>query len=82
MRILSKVPDLIIVLWPTCSHKLPCSGHRCCAKELLIKIMGFVNQAGEDKKQIRAHGWVFAAGVLVFFWIIAGTLVALRSGVA
>ena len=52
----------------------------CVFPVLGIKILGFVNQSGNDKKKIALHGLTFAAGVLVSFWALAGVLLALRSG--
>jgi thiol:disulfide interchange protein len=52
----------------------------CVFPVLGIKIMGFVNQSGSDKSKVVQHGLVFAAGVLVSFWALAGALLALRSG--
>ena len=51
----------------------------CVFPVLSIKIMGFVQQSGEDKGKILRHGLIFSAGVLVSFWALAGTLIALRS---
>ncbi len=36
-----------------------------------IKIMGFVQQAGHDRKKIVLHGVIFAAGVIISFWLLA-----------
>ncbi len=52
----------------------------CVFPVLGIKIMGFVNQAGESRGKIVAHGLTFTAGVLISFWTLAGVLLALRSG--
>jgi|TARA_B110000037_G_scaffold131640_1_gene149490 thiol:disulfide interchange protein DsbD len=52
----------------------------CVFPVIGIKIMGFVNQAGEDKKKIVLHGLTFTAGVLISFWLLAGLLLILRSG--
>ena len=52
----------------------------CVFPVLGIKIMGFVEQAGKDKGKIVGHGLLFALGVLVSFWILAGALLALRAG--
>lgn len=43
----------------------------CVFPVIGIKIMGFVQQAGNDRKKIIAHGLIFAAGVLVSFWVLA-----------
>ncbi len=52
----------------------------CVLPVLSLKIMGFVKQAGEDRKKILRHGAAFTFGVLVSFWILAGLLLALRAG--
>jgi len=52
----------------------------CVFPVLGIKILGFVNQSGNDKARIVQHGLVFAAGVLMSFWTLAGVLLVLRSG--
>ena len=52
----------------------------CVFPVLGIKILGFVNQAGHDKKKVIAHGLVFALGVLLSFWTLAGMLAVLRAG--
>jgi len=52
----------------------------CVFPVLGIKILGFVNQSGNDRKKITMHGLVFALGVLLSFWTLAGVLLALRAG--
>jgi thiol:disulfide interchange protein DsbD len=52
----------------------------CVFPVLGIKILGFVNQAGADRRKVTLHGLVFTAGVLVSFWILAGLLAVLRAG--
>ena len=52
----------------------------CVFPVLGIKILGFVNQAGHDKKKVIAHGLVFTLGVLISFWVLAGMLAVLRAG--
>ena len=44
----------------------------CVFPVLGIKVMGFVEQAGSDPKKIRLHGIVFAAGLTVSMWALAG----------
>ena len=51
----------------------------CVFPVLGIKIMGFVNQAGESRSKVVAHGLVFSGGVLLSFWILASVLLILRS---
>ncbi len=52
----------------------------CVFPVLGIKILGFVNQSGHDRRKITLHGLVFASGVLLSFWILAGALLVLRAG--
>lgn len=52
----------------------------CVFPVLGLKILGFVNQAGHERKRIVAHGLVFTLGVLLSFWALAGALALLRAG--
>ncbi|MCX6954697.1 MAG: protein-disulfide reductase DsbD family protein [Verrucomicrobia bacterium] len=52
----------------------------CVFPVLGIKILGFVNQSGQDKKKVVMHGLVFALGVLLSFWSLAAVLAVLRAG--
>ena len=51
----------------------------CVFPVVSLKILGFVQSAGDDPRRVRAHGLTFAAGVLVAFWALAGLLLALRA---
>ncbi len=53
----------------------------CVFPVIGIKILGFVQQAGQDRKKIVAHGVMFAVGVIVSFWALSGILFAARSAV-
>jgi len=52
----------------------------CVLPVLSIKILGFVQQAHEVKRKVWHHGAMFAGGVLVSFWLLAGVLLILRAG--
>jgi DsbC/DsbD-like thiol-disulfide interchange protein len=52
----------------------------CVFPVLGIKIVGFVNEAGSDQRQVTMHGLMFTLGVLLSFWALAGVLAALRAG--
>ncbi|MBD3380968.1 MAG: thiol:disulfide interchange protein [candidate division Zixibacteria bacterium] len=52
----------------------------CVLPVLSIKILGFVNQAGEERGKIFAHGLIFTAGVLLSFIALAVVLILLRAG--
>jgi thiol:disulfide interchange protein DsbD len=52
----------------------------CVFPVLGIKIMGFVNQAGADRRRVTMHGLVFTGGVMMSFWSLAAALALLRAG--
>jgi thiol:disulfide interchange protein/DsbC/DsbD-like thiol-disulfide interchange protein len=52
----------------------------CVFPVLGIKILGFVNQAGADRRKVTLHGLVFTSGVILSFWVLAGILAVLRAG--
>lgn len=54
----------------------------CVFPVLSIKILGFVQQSGENPAIVRRHGYAFGAGVLVSFWVLVGVLLALRGAAA
>jgi thiol:disulfide interchange protein DsbD len=49
----------------------------CVLPVLAIKVLGFANHG--DRRTGRRHGMLYAAGVLVSFWTLAGVLLALRA---
>lgn len=51
----------------------------CVFPVLGLKIMGFVQQSGQDRRKVMLHGIIFAAGVLLSFWIVSGLLFVLRE---
>lgn len=52
----------------------------CVFPVLGIKVVGFVNEAGSDRRKVTMHGLMFTLGVLLSFWALAGLLAALRAG--
>jgi thiol:disulfide interchange protein DsbD len=50
----------------------------CVFPVLAIKVLGVAQQA-HGRATLRTHGLLFAAGVLLSFWIVAGVLLALRA---
>jgi len=51
----------------------------CVFPVLAIKVLGVIQQAHGDPRKLRTHGLLFALGVLLAFWAIAGLLVGLRA---
>ena len=52
----------------------------CVFPILAIKVLGVVQQAHGARARLRTHGLLFALGVLLSFWAIAGLLLVLRAG--
>ncbi|MCX6879741.1 MAG: protein-disulfide reductase DsbD family protein [Verrucomicrobia bacterium] len=51
----------------------------CVFPVIGLKIMGFVQQAGDERGKIMGHGLLFALGVLVSFGVLSGILFAGRA---
>ncbi len=58
------------------------NGMPCVFPVLSIKAVGLLKHTNseEDKKRSRFHGIVYAIGVLVSFWLLAGALLMLKAG--
>jgi thiol:disulfide interchange protein DsbD len=54
----------------------------CVFPVLAIKVLGVAQQAHSHPAKLRTHGLLFALGVVLSFWAIAGLLLALRAGSA
>ncbi|MEX0941998.1 MAG: protein-disulfide reductase DsbD domain-containing protein [Pseudomonadales bacterium] len=52
----------------------------CVFPVLSIKILSLMQQVGGDATYMRTHGWVYAAGVVLCFVVIALVLILLRAG--
>jgi len=50
----------------------------CVFPVLGIKVMGFVSQAGKDKKKITLHALIFTAGVIISFWVLVSIFISLK----
>ena len=51
----------------------------CVFPVIGLKIMGFVQQAGADRRKIALHGILFTLGVLASFGVLSGILFAART---
>ena len=52
----------------------------CVFPVLGLKVMGFAQLAGNEPRKIKIHGLVFTLGVVVSMWILAGAILAVKSG--
>jgi len=51
----------------------------CVFPVLGIKVLGFVKQAGAERRHVIMHGLTFTVGVLVSMWTLVGVLQSLRA---
>lgn len=51
----------------------------CVFPVLGVKVLGFVQLAGNDPKKIKMHGIVFTLGVIVSMWILAAVILTIRE---
>jgi thiol:disulfide interchange protein DsbD len=51
----------------------------CVFPVLFLKGLALVNSGNEERHKLRAHGLVYAAGILVSFWALVGLLLGLRA---
>jgi len=51
----------------------------CVFPVLFLKGLALVNSGSEERHKLRAHGFVYAAGILVSFWALVGVLLGLRA---
>lgn len=52
----------------------------CVFPVLGIKVVGVVQQAGGDRRQVVTHGLVYTAGILLSFWVLGALVIALGKG--
>lgn len=51
----------------------------CVFPVLFIKALSLVQSSREQRSLMRAHAWVYAAGIVVSFWIVVALLLGLRA---
>jgi thiol:disulfide interchange protein DsbD len=51
----------------------------CVFPVLFLKGLALVQSGAEERHKLRAHGLVYAAGILVSFWVLVGVLLGLRA---
>lgn len=52
----------------------------CVFPVLSIKLLSLIDGAEKEAFQVRVHGWLYTAGVLVSFLVMAAVLLVLRAG--
>ncbi|MFQ3577939.1 MAG: thioredoxin family protein [Verrucomicrobiia bacterium] len=50
----------------------------CVLPAISLKVVGFIQQAGESRQRVLQHGLAFCAGIFVWFLGLAGLVIALR----
>ena len=51
----------------------------CVFPVLFLKGLALVNSGNEERGKLRAHGFIYAAGIIVSFWVLVGVLLGLRA---
>ncbi|HEY1805722.1 MAG TPA: thioredoxin family protein [Terracidiphilus sp.] len=51
----------------------------CVFPVLFLKGLALCRSGAEERHKLRAHGFVYTAGILVSFWVLVALLLALRS---
>ncbi|MBA3581902.1 MAG: thioredoxin family protein [Gammaproteobacteria bacterium] len=51
----------------------------CVLPVLSLKALAIARKSGAERAAIRAQGWVFAAGVIISFLIVAGALLVIKA---
>lgn len=51
----------------------------CVFPVLSLKALALVRSGAEERHKMRAHGFLYAAGILVSFWILVAALLGLRA---
>ncbi|QNI30216.1 thioredoxin family protein [Alloacidobacterium dinghuense] len=52
----------------------------CVFPVLFIKGLALVQSSQHERHKLRAHGWVYALGILASFWAVVAVLLVLRAG--
>jgi thiol:disulfide interchange protein DsbD len=51
----------------------------CVFPVLFIKGLALVRSSNEERRVVRAHGFIYAAGIVLSFWVLVAALLALRA---
>ena len=51
----------------------------CVFPVLFIKGLALVQSSQRERRELRAHGWMYTFGILVSFWAVVGVLLVLRA---
>jgi thiol:disulfide interchange protein DsbD len=51
----------------------------CVFPVLFLKGLALVNSGNEDRHKLRVHGFVYAAGIVISFWVLVAALLGLRA---
>ena len=51
----------------------------CVFPVLFLKGLALVNSGNEERGKLRAHGFIYAAGIVVSFWVLVAVLLGLRA---
>jgi thiol:disulfide interchange protein/DsbC/DsbD-like thiol-disulfide interchange protein len=75
-------PALWLMLWFAFLGGLILNLMPCVLPVIALKVMGFMNQVRQSPGEVRRHGLVYGAGVLVSFLVLAGMVVVIGGRAA
>jgi thiol:disulfide interchange protein/DsbC/DsbD-like thiol-disulfide interchange protein len=51
----------------------------CVFPVLFIKALALVQSSQQERRHLRAHGWIYTLGILFSFWVVVAILLGLRA---
>jgi thiol:disulfide interchange protein DsbD len=79
MLIFPEMLELLVMLALAFAGGMMLNVMPCVLPVLGLKVFGLIGHHGEDRGQGKRLSLVFAAGVVVSFWVLAGSVFALKS---
>lgn len=76
----SAAPSLWLMLWFALLGGLILNVMPCVLPVIALKVLGFLEQSRHSPGEVRRHGLIYGAGVLVSFLVLAGMVLLVQSG--
>ena len=72
-------PSLFTMLWFAFVGGLILNVMPCVLTVIALKILGFMNQSGEEPKRVRQLGFIYGLGVIASFLVLAGLVIGVKQ---
>ena len=76
----SMAPSLWLMLWFALLGGLILNVMPCVLPVIALKVLGFLEQSRKSPGEVRRHGLIYGAGVLVSFLVLAGVVLLVQAG--